>query len=72
MKIFKIQITESLSRVIEIEASSIEEAVSKANVLYKNAVVTLDSSDYTEVQIAEHKEVAKDGLSVPKKVKSLN
>ncbi|HPB01901.1 MAG: DpnD/PcfM family protein [Bacteroidales bacterium] len=53
MKVYKIKITESLSRVVEIEAGSSEDAVAKVNGLYKNAVITLDSSDYTEVNICE-------------------
>ncbi|MPM20294.1 hypothetical protein SDC9_66723 [bioreactor metagenome] len=53
MKVFKVKITESLSRIVEIEAGSSTEAVAKVNSLYKNAVITLDSSDYTEVHITE-------------------
>ena len=72
MKVYKIKITESLSRVVEIEAKSSDDAVSKVNSLYKNAVITLDSSDYTEVQISEVSDTELTGKLSSKNVKSLN
>ena len=72
MKVYKIKITESLSRVVEIEAKSSDDAVSKVNGLYKNAVITLDESDYTEVQITEVKDAELIGKLSGKNVKSLN
>lgn len=72
MKVYKIKITESLSRVVEIEAKSSDDAVSKVNGLYKNAVITLDSSDYTDVQIVEVSDAELIRKPAGKNVKSLN
>lgn len=72
MKVFKIKITESLSRIVEIESGTSTDAVEKVKGLYKNAVITLDSSDYTEVDICEVVDAAEIEKMSGKNVKSLN
>ncbi len=72
MKVYKIKIIESHSRVVEIEAGTSEDAVAKVKGLYKNAVITLDDSDYTDVQIVEVSDAELIGKRVGKNVKSLN
>lgn len=48
METFKIELKETLSRVIEIEASSEDEALSKIQDLYKKEEIVLDADDYME------------------------
>jgi len=56
MKSFKIKIVESLTRIVEIDAESTVDAIRKVDEMYRNAVISLDESDYSEVHISEHKE----------------
>ena len=58
MKSFKIKIVESLTRIVEIEAESSVDAIRKVDEMYRNAVISLDESDYSEVHISEHMEVS--------------
>lgn len=50
METFKIELKETLSRVIEIEASSEDEALSKIQDLYKKEEIVLDADDYMETE----------------------
>lgn len=50
METFKIEVKETLSRVIEIEANSVDEAFSKIQDLYKNEEIVLDAEDYVETE----------------------
>ena len=50
METFKIEVKETLSRVIEIEANSVDEAFSKIQDLYKNEEIVLDADDYVETE----------------------
>jgi hypothetical protein len=50
MKTFKIEVKETLSRIIEIEANSMDEAFSKIQDLYKKEEIVLDSDDYVETE----------------------
>jgi len=50
MGIFKIEIKETLSRIIEIEANSVDGAFSKIENLYKNEEIVLDADDYVETE----------------------
>lgn len=43
---YKICITETLSRVVEIEASSSDEAYDICKEMYRNEEIVLDSNDY--------------------------
>ncbi len=56
METFKIEIQEFLSKIIEVEAENIDEAISKIKETYKNAEVILDSSDFVTSEIKEYKD----------------
>lgn len=53
MKNYKIEIQELLSRIIEIEAASAEEAIDKAREMYRAEEIVLDSGDYVGTEIEE-------------------
>lgn len=53
MDTFKIEIKETLSRIITIEATSIDEAISKASELYHNEEIILDAEDYNNTEFLE-------------------
>jgi len=56
MGTFKIEIQEFLSRIIEVEAETKDEAISKVRELYRNEEIVLDSDDYvtTEIEIYDY------------------
>jgi hypothetical protein len=56
METFKIEIQEFLSRIIEVEAETKDEAISKVRELYRMEEIVLDSDDYvtTEIEIYEY------------------
>lgn len=56
MKTFKIEVQEFLSRIIEIEAENIDDAVLKAKEMYQREEIILDSEDYLTTEIEEYKE----------------
>lgn len=41
-----VKITETLSKVVSVEADSVDEAISKVKDMYKNEEIVLDYSDY--------------------------
>lgn len=49
MKI-KIEITETLQRIVEVEANDLEEALSIVMNKYKNEEIILDDKDYKETE----------------------
>lgn len=51
MEIFKIEIQEVLSRIIEVEAETKEEAISKVFELYRNEEIVLDFNDYVSTEV---------------------
>ncbi len=51
MKTFEIEIKETLSKIIEIEANSIDAAIEKATSLYNNEEIILSSDDYFDTEI---------------------
>lgn len=51
--IYKIEIQEPLSRIIEIKASSAEEAIDKVREMYKNEEIVLDGDDCVGREIEE-------------------
>jgi len=51
MKTFEIEIKETLSKIIGIQANSIEEAIKKATLLYNNEEIILSSDDYLDTEI---------------------
>jgi hypothetical protein len=51
METFKIEIRELLSRIVEVEATSIEEAISKIHEMYRKEEIVLDSSNLVSTDI---------------------
>ncbi|MBE7410455.1 MAG: DpnD/PcfM family protein [Leptospiraceae bacterium] len=51
METFKIEIQEFLSRIIEVEAETKDEAITKVRQLYRNEEIVLDSDDYVSTEI---------------------
>ena len=56
METFKIEIQEFLSKIIEVKADNIEEAVLKVKKLYKDEEIILDSDDFVTTEINEYSE----------------
>ena len=54
MKI-KIEITETLQRIVEVETDNVSDAITKVKDLYKKEEIILDSNDYisTEIKVVE-------------------
>ncbi len=50
MEIFKIEVKETLSRIIEIKANSNQEALLKIEDLYKKQEIVLDAEDFVETE----------------------
>jgi len=50
MKTYKLEITETLQRIIEVEASTEKEALDKIRKLYKEEKIILDSSNYVDTE----------------------
>ena len=53
MTIHKTEIQETLSRIVEIEASSAEEAIDKAREMYRAEEIVLDADDWVGTEIDE-------------------
>ncbi len=51
MKTFKIEIIETLSRTVKVQADSIEDAITKTHKLYRNEKIVLDENDYIDTSI---------------------
>ncbi|MCL2621333.1 MAG: DpnD/PcfM family protein [Defluviitaleaceae bacterium] len=60
VKKYPVEITETLSRIIRMEASTSDEAVEKVKTLYRKGMVVLDSGDYvdTDFKVLGNSEVA--------------
>ena len=56
MKNYKIEIQELLSRIIEIEAPSAQDAIDKAWEMYRAEEIVLDSGDWVGTEIEEFEE----------------
>ena len=54
MKI-KVEVTEILQRIVEVDADDVKDAIDKVEELYKNEDIILDYSDYisTEFKVVE-------------------
>jgi DpnD/PcfM-like protein len=50
METFKIEVKETLSRIIEVEATSEDEAISKIQDLYNKEKIVLNADDYVETE----------------------
>ena len=51
MQKYQVEINETLSRIIEIEAENENDAVSKIKDLYRKEEIVLDSNDYLDTEI---------------------
>lgn len=49
---YRIEVTEVLSRIVETEAESDEDAVEKVKRMYRNCDIILDASDYVVTEIS--------------------
>ena len=49
-QIFSIEIIETLSKTVEIEAKDVEQALSKAQEMYRNEQVVLGSNNYLSTE----------------------
>ena len=56
MEKYRIEVQEFLSRIIDIEAGSIDEAIVKIKEMYKNEEIILDNNDYVATEIEEYLE----------------
>ena len=54
---YKVEISETLQRVIEVEAESLSEAVTKVCKDYADGEIVLDGMDFVGYEIKEFKEV---------------
>jgi len=57
MKVYKIEVEEILQNVYEIEANSLEEAIDKAEEMYRNEEIVLDYEAWKETNYREYKDV---------------
>ena len=48
---YKIEITETLQRIIEVEADNVNNAISIVNDMYRDEVIILRDSDYIDSKI---------------------
>lgn len=56
MEKYKIEVQEYLSKIIEIEANNIIEAISKVKLMYKKEEIVLNSEDFVLTEIKEFSE----------------
>lgn len=54
MSTFMVEIKETLAKVIEVQAESIEQAISIVDELYKNEKIVLDANDFIDTEIKEY------------------
>ncbi|MGE5495547.1 MAG: DpnD/PcfM family protein [Burkholderiales bacterium] len=52
MKNYSVEITETLQRVIDVDADSPDDAIEKVRKQYLNQEIVLDSSDYVDTDIS--------------------
>ena len=55
-KTYKIEIEETLQRIVEIEANSLDEAIDIAQNRYSNQEYVLDYQDYKGAEFSEYKD----------------
>ena len=56
MQKYQVEINETLSRIIDVEAENENGAVSKIKELYRKEKIVLDSNDYLDTKIEIYKE----------------
>ena len=49
---YRIEIAETLSHTVEMEADSESDAIDKVRQMYRNCEIILDASDYVETEIS--------------------
>lgn len=54
MKKYRIEVEETLERVVEVEANSVDEAIDKVHEMYKNEEIVLDENDFMDVEFREY------------------
>ena len=52
---YRIEVSEVLSRIVEMEAENEDEAVEIVRQMYRNCELVLDASDYVETEISVKK-----------------
>ena len=52
---YRIEVTEVLSRIVEIEAENEDDAIEMMRQMYRNCDLVLDDSDYVETEISVKK-----------------
>ena len=57
MKKFYIEVTEVLSRIVEIVAEDEEKAINSAKTMYRNCDIVLDASDYILTEFSAKNEL---------------
>lgn len=56
MELFKIEVQEFLSKIVEIEAENAEDAISKVREMYRNEEIVLDAGNYVTTEINGYKD----------------
>lgn len=56
MKTFEIQITEYYQKIVKVEASTVEEAISKVENKYGDGLIELTVDDFKNFEIEEYKD----------------
>lgn len=51
MKTFEFEISETLCRIVQVNAESLPEAYEKVNEMYRNEEIVLDAGDYQHTDI---------------------
>ena len=49
---YRVEVTEILSRIVEMESDSEDEAIEMVRQMYRNCNIILDASDYVETEIS--------------------
>ena len=62
MKKYRIEVTETLSRIVEVEANSQLEALHAARANYQCCDIVLDASDYTKTEFCVKDEKSTKGV----------
>ena len=52
MKKYSIEVLEGLSRIVEVEASDVEDAIERVRQMYRKCEIVLDDSDYKVTEIS--------------------
>ena len=52
---YRIEVTEMLSRIVEMDAENEDDAVEMVRQMYRNCELVLDASDYVETEISVKK-----------------